>query len=156
MPNRFLVLLNWFCLLDPNIFFQVLLPFQVCRFADCAPRGCSSALQLARAPCFPESCRAMPRAGTVPGPRTITAGGLDTETPWRGYSIVPTCRHPLHHLSTASLSHILPSPFQVPKTSRALRQHRDCSCLWPLDWRRRGIWWVFSLLAVGGQAESSR
>ena len=157
MPNHFLILLNWFCLLDPNIFFQVLLPFQAHRFADSAPRGwatCCNWLRRSASQRAAVLCRAVWHGTRSQSHHCWRCWRWN---PWRGHSIIPTCRHLWHYLSIASVSHMLPSPFQVSKTSRALRQRKNCSCLWPLDWRRRGIWWVFlSLPAVGSQAESSR
>lgn len=143
MPNHILILLNWFCLLDPSIFFQVL-AFQARRFAERAPRDCGSALLLAPALLLREP----------PCPRAITAGGLTMNS-------LEKIQHHFHMQIPSALSfcgvHLLHSTLSLSgtETSGAIRQHRVSSCLWTLHWRRRQIWWILSLLALGSQSESS-
>lgn len=143
MPNHFLILLNWFCLLDPSIFFQVL-AFQARRFAECAPRDCSSALQQLL-PCFP---------GSLHAPEPPLLGGLTMNS-------LEKIQHHSHMQTPAASSfhgvHLLHSALSPSgtETSGAIRQHGVCSCLCTLLWRIREIWWISSLLALVSQSESS-
>lgn len=114
MPNHFLILLNGFCLLEPNVFFQVLLPFQVCRFADSSSKRLRQRVAvglgspLPTRPCCAQARYPAPEPSLL---RVLTLKPL--ERVQRHYH--------MHYLSPASVPCILPSSFQVLKTSRALR-----------------------------------
>lgn len=113
MPNHFLILLNGFCLLEPNVFFQVLLPFQVCRFADSSSKRLWQQLAAGLGSPLPT----MPCCEQARNPEPSLLRVLTLErVQHHSHMQTPTALS-----SPASVPCILPSSLQVLKTSLALR-----------------------------------
>lgn len=140
MPNHFLILLNWFCLLDPSLLSSGFSSMQICW-------ACSKGLQQ----CFAAAPALFP--GSLHDPEPSLLEGLTMNS-------LEKIQHHSHMQTPAALSfhgiHLLHSALSLSgtETSGGIRQHRVCSYLWTLH-RRREIWWIFSLLALGSQSESS-